>query len=310
MNMNPVFQLACEIAFGVLSIATLLAWILAKRSPQNETLKKVLTIIYSWWIILGVFLASLAVGKFGLALLFYLLSLFTAKEYLALSSLQKIRRPLFFVFTACTTLQYIALVSQNVALYFASVALLAAFIAPALIIANAAIENLGIVFAATTGMLLATHWLSYVPALPILLPSFGYTAEAALLSVVLLVMLVECNDVFQFLCGKMFGRRKVVPLISPNKTGAGFVGGLILTTLLSATMSHAWLHLPLVQGAVLGIVVAVAGVLGDLFFSAVKRHLKVKDFSSAIPGHGGVLDRLDSLIIAAPFYFHALLLLK
>jgi phosphatidate cytidylyltransferase len=126
--------------------------------------------------------------------------------------------------------------------------------------------------------------------------------------VLMLLLGVQLNDVFAFCVGKTLGRRKIVPQTSPNKTLGGHLGALALTTPLVATIAHfiftgtpmdrpGWLLL-------LGVIVSVSGQMGDLMLSSIKRDLGIKDMGATIPGHGGVLDRLNSVLLAAPAVFH------
>jgi phosphatidate cytidylyltransferase len=123
----------------------------------------------------------------------------------------------------------------------------------------------------------------------------------------LLLLAVELNDVFAFICGKSFGRRKLAPHTSPNKTLGGSLGALVLTTLLVALLGRfvfadtmaAW---PALIG--LGLLISIVGQLGDLTLSSIKRDLGIKDISNLIPGHGGLLDRCNSLLFVAPAAFH------
>jgi phosphatidate cytidylyltransferase len=126
--------------------------------------------------------------------------------------------------------------------------------------------------------------------------------------VLMLLLGVQLNDVFAFCAGKTLGHRKIVPNTSPNKTLGGHLGALVLTTPLMAVIAHyvykgspmdtpLWLIL-------LGALISVAGQLGDLMLSSIKRDIGIKDMGSTIPGHGGVLDRLNSLLLAAPAVFH------
>lgn len=122
-----------------------------------------------------------------------------------------------------------------------------------------------------------------------------------------LCILTALNDVAQFVAGKCFGRHKMAPHISPQKTWQGVMGGLCASAVLAVGMGGVlnlapWSHL-----LGLGVVLGAVGVLGDLSLSAVKRRLGIKDFSNLIPGHGGILDRVDSLVLTAPtlcLYLH------
>ena len=124
----------------------------------------------------------------------------------------------------------------------------------------------------------------------------------------LIIFAVELNDIFAYICGHLLGRRKFVPNTSPNKTIGGALGAIALTTPLVAIGAHfiwsgAALDTP-VRLVGLGIIVSIVGQFGDLMLSSIKRDLGLKDTSKLIPGHGGILDRFDSLILVAPAVFH------
>jgi len=124
----------------------------------------------------------------------------------------------------------------------------------------------------------------------------------------LLVLCVEMNDVFAYCCGKLFGSRKLAPQTSPNKTLGGSLGALVLTTLLFALCGRfVFRDTVLAQPGhliALGIIISLLGQLGDLMLSSVKRDVGVKDMGTLIPGHGGLLDRFDSLLLVGPAFFH------
>jgi phosphatidate cytidylyltransferase len=124
----------------------------------------------------------------------------------------------------------------------------------------------------------------------------------------LIIFAVELNDIFAYICGHLFGHRKFVPNTSPNKTVGGALGAIILTTPLVAVIAHfIWVNTRLdnlICLVGLGIIVSVVGQFGDLMLSSIKRDLGLKDTAKLIPGHGGLLDRFDSLILVAPAVFH------
>lgn len=136
---------------------------------------------------------------------------------------------------------------------------------------------------------------------------FIYNFSLNIIGIQLLVLLViptEINDVFQYLTGKAFGRRKITPNISPNKTLEGFLGGLLLTTLFCNLLGLFLLPgKSLLFYTLLGILIGVLGFFGDIFMSYIKRDADVKDTGNLIPGHGGLLDRIDSLMFITPIYF-------
>ncbi len=124
---------------------------------------------------------------------------------------------------------------------------------------------------------------------------------------VLALVVIACwaTDIAAYFVGKAIGRHKLCPKISPGKTVEGAAAGMVAAVLVAATMGR-WLGLPLVDGVLLGAILGVAGQLGDLFMSSLKRKAGVKDSGAILPGHGGVLDRFDSLLFNAPIAFYYL----
>jgi phosphatidate cytidylyltransferase len=113
----------------------------------------------------------------------------------------------------------------------------------------------------------------------------------------------ESSDVFQYVWGKLLGRHKILPTISPNKTWEGFLAGILSATLLSLLVRFLTPFSP-GETLVAPLLIAITGFAGGAVMSALKRDVGVKDFGSLIPGHGGMLDRIDSLCYAAPVFFH------
>ena len=138
----------------------------------------------------------------------------------------------------------------------------------------------------------------------------GYMANAGNYRPIVLLLLagVQLNDVFAFVCGKLFGRIKMLPNTSPNKTLAGHLGAFLIITPLVAFAAHLVLRGSAMDRpfflVLLGAIVSVTGQLGDLMLSSIKRDLGIKDMAATIPGHGGVLDRVNSVLLAAPAVFH------
>jgi phosphatidate cytidylyltransferase len=136
------------------------------------------------------------------------------------------------------------------------------------------------------GLLAATRW------------SLG--REATLL----LILTVALSDTAQYYCGRLLGRHLLAPVISPKKTIEGAVGGFAGGMLGLGVLGHWWLpQMPLHWRLLLGVALAAVGIVGDLFESLLKRSVGVKDASNVIPGHGGVLDRIDALLFAAPVFY-------
>lgn len=153
-----------------------------------------------------------------------------------------------------------------------------------------------------TSLMLLVFGLSHLAFL-VHLPTLESYAVGGKGLLLFLVLLTELNDVAQFVWGKLFGNRKVIPKISPNKTWEGLIGGIVTTILLGYSFRFLT---PLSEVQVLWVsgIIAITGFMGDIIISAIKREIGLKDTGNSIPGHGGVLDRIDSLTITAPIFFH------
>lgn len=122
-------------------------------------------------------------------------------------------------------------------------------------------------------------------------------------AIIFIVVVTELNDVFQYLMGKFFGKHKITPQISPNKTLEGLIGGIFLTLILSNILGYFLLKTNILTNSILGFVLGISGFFGDIFMSYLKRTTGVKDTGTLLPGHGGLLDRVDSLVFNAPLFF-------
>lgn len=146
------------------------------------------------------------------------------------------------------------------------------------------------------GLILSVYCISYVPALLTL------KIDRNMLLVAFLVIVVQSSDVFQYVFGKLFGRHKIAPSVSPGKTVEGFIGGIVSATVLGASLY--WITpFHRAQAAAMALVIALMAFLGGLTLSAIKRQRGIKDWGQIIEGHGGLLDRLDSLCFSAPVFF-------
>lgn len=150
-------------------------------------------------------------------------------------------------------------------------------------------------------LMICVYAVSHAPAL-LLLDILGYGGREALL-LLFLALVVQLSDVFQYTWGKLVGRHPIAPRVSPNKTWEGFVGGAACATLVGTALYWATPFSPL-EAAAMSLAMVLVGFLGGLVMAAIKRDRGVKDYGTLLPGHGGVLDRIDSLTFAAPVFFH------
>ena len=294
-------------SFSVLASLLLAAQIFnflrMRNTTATETDRKVQVIIASWWkILLFVFFAFWG-GRYSAIPVFLLLTLFALREYVGVSALKDQPAPLLIGGSLGTALHYASLIIPSLFLFFSSIHLYALAIVLPFLVFTPRLHHLPELLAFYLGVMLMAVFLSFPVAILTFESDLIGGEGNARLAVLLLIVLTEVNDILQFACGKLFGRHKVVPWISPNKTEAGFIGGALLSTLLGTMLWPQLLPITLPQATLLSFLLSLGGMLGDLVCSAIKRHRGVKDFSSLIPGHGGVLDRIDSLLVTSPVFF-------
>jgi phosphatidate cytidylyltransferase len=301
-------DLACVVSgiAGVLTAATVVGYTLRGRATTDARRIAVANLnarILSWWVMCGVVLASLLLGTIGTVVLFALLSFRALGEFVTLiPSRRADHRVLLLAFYIAVPLQY-SLVAAG---WYGMFAILIPVYGVLCTSAAAAMAGDTVGFMARLakihwGLLLCVYGLSHAPAL-LMLDIPGDAGQNVKLLLYLL-LIVESSDVLQYIWGKLRGRRPIAPAVSPGKTIEGFVGGIGTATVLGCAL---WPLTPFNpwQAAAMSFVATTVGFIGGLVMSAIKRDRGVKDFGATIAGHGGVLDRLDSLCFAAPVFFH------
>jgi phosphatidate cytidylyltransferase len=288
----------------VLLLSTAVALVLKKRSgPNNPVVTNLMQRTMSWWVIAAVLAVAIGTGHLGAVVLFGLVSFLALREFLTLTPTRRSdHRSMLVAFLVVLPLQYYLVEINWYGLYIIFIPVYSYVLLPSLsALAGDTERFLERTAEIQWGLMICVYAISYAPALMQLeLP--GFQEEGAKL-LVYLVIVVEASDVFQYVWGKLFGRHKLVPAISPNKTWEGLIGGigsavLIGTGLWWATPFAVW------ESAILSLVITVIGFLGGLTMSAIKRDRRVKDFGTLVQGHGGIMDRIDSLCFAAPIFFH------
>jgi len=294
---------------GVLALliaTTLVGWLM-RRSAKSDAARAMTDNLNArtraWWKMSAIFAATLLVGRAGTLALFGLLSLLALREYVTLVPTRRgDHRTLFWSFFIITPLQYY-LVAIGWYGFFSILIPVFAFVFVPTRIALAGDTEHFLERAAKIqfGLMICAYCLSHAPALLILqIPGFaGHNARLLLF----LVLIDQMSDVLQYVWGKLLGRHKIAPAVSPNKTWEGFVGGVLTATLLGAGLWWATPFTPW-QAAGMSFVICLLGFAGGLVMSGIKRDAGVKDFGAVIEGHGGILDRIDSLCFAAPIFFH------
>ena len=259
--------------------------------------------IKAWWAMIGLLAVAFWIGPAGIILLFAFISFQCLREFISLTHTRRgDHQALVWGFFFFLPLQYFLIAINWYGLFSILIPVYGFLLLP--IAASFGGDTTRFLERAAKmqwGLMIGVYCLSHVPALMTLeIP--GYAGRNALL-IAFLVLTVQASDVLQYVWGKLLGKRRILPKISPSKTLEGLVGGVLTSTAVGAAL---WWITPFapVQAALVALTVNIMGFLGGLVLSAIKRDRGVKDWGSMIEGHGGMLDRVDSLSFAAPIFFH------
>jgi phosphatidate cytidylyltransferase len=284
-------------------VAAVLKWRVAQGEPHS-VIDNLNARINAWWVMVGALGLAFLMGKAGVVLLFFLISFYALREFLSLAYTRRAdHAAIAAAFYVALPLQYFLVWIEWYGLYSIFIPVYAFLLLPILAATGGDTQRfLERTSKVQWGLMVCVFCISHVPALLTLdIPSFE---GRHLLMIAFLVIVVQGSDVLQYVWGKLFGRRKVAPVLSPSKTWEGLIGGVVSATLLGAALHGITPFTPL-QAAGMALLICVMGFFGGLVMSAIKRDRGVKDWGSMIEGHGGMLDRTDSVIFAAPVFFHA-----
>jgi phosphatidate cytidylyltransferase len=260
--------------------------------------------VKSFWIIAPLFTFAIVGNKLTAFLLVGFISYLALKEYISLiPTRQADRRVLFWAYLSIP-IQLYFIYTNWLAMFYLFIPLYMFFIIPLRMVTIG--ETEGFLRAAGTihwGLMATVYSIGYLAAFLIL--PFATNPHAGGVGLFLyIIFLTVMNDMAQFCVGKTFGKNKIIPKISPNKTWEGFIGGLITTSILATLLGSFLTPLTIIEAFIAGLIISISGFIGDVTMSAIKRDIGVKDSGTLIPGHGGILDRIDSLIYTAPLFFH------
>jgi phosphatidate cytidylyltransferase len=292
---------------GVLVIASLIGFVLKSFAAKNQphaVIDNLNARIKAWWVMVLVISGAFLFGRDGVIVLFLFISFVALREFMTLTYTRSgdhnaLAASFFIVLPA----QYFFVYIEWYGLYSIFIPVYAFLMLPILeVTAGDTKRFLERAAKMQWGLMVCVFCISHVPAL-LTLEIPGYEDRNILL-IVFLVLVVQSSDVLQYVWGKLFGKHKVAPDVSPSKTLEGLVGGVLSATALGAAL---WWITPFTvwQAALMAFAITVMGFLGGLVMSAIKRDRGVKDWGHMIEGHGGMLDRLDSVVFAAPVFFHA-----
>ncbi len=300
-NSSVVFQ-AGGLVLGILIFSSLLIAVLAKTRFASHTLELKLR-VKSWWVMAFFFFTAILVNPEITIGFFALMSFWALKEYITIIDTRRAdHRALLWAFL-CIPIQYYWVTSKWYGMFLIFIPVYMFLFIPLRLVLIQEIEG----FLAASAKIQWGIWafvfsISHMAYLSVM-PKIGGTLASGQSLLLFLVIVTQANDVLQFIWGKIFGRHKILPKVSPNKTSEGFWGGTLSTAFLSLFLRFLT-PFSVVECLFFAYCIVIAGFFGDVVMAAVKRDAGVKDYGQMIPGHGGVLDRLNSLCYTAPIFFH------
>ncbi|WP_438483555.1 phosphatidate cytidylyltransferase [Oleiharenicola lentus] len=290
---------------ALLALSSTITFLLKRRAggKENKVIANLDARVKAWWVMVAVFGVALATGGLGSVILFGLMSFFALREFITLTPTKPgDHRTLFWAFFIITPLQYYLVAMHWYGLFSILIPVYAFILVPT----RSALAGDSEHFLERTAkiqwaLMVCVYCVSHVPAL-LTLNIVGYAGQNAKL-LLFFVIVVQLSDVLQYVWGKLCGKHAIAPQISPNKTVEGFWGGTLSATAIGTAL---WWATPFTwwQAALFAWLLTLMGFFGGLVMSAIKRDRGVKDYGTMIEGHGGVMDRIDSLCFAAPVFFH------
>jgi phosphatidate cytidylyltransferase len=307
--MNTAMAALFGIVLGLLAVATVTGQIF-KRQPESGLNPAVVaafnTRLRVWWMMCCLLAAAFWFPPGVSVFLFGAISFWALREFVTLTPTRRgDHRALFWVFFLFTPLQFVLVAldrpgqSSTYGLYSVLIPVYGFLFIPARVAITGDYRRfLERVAKIQSGLLVCVYCLSFAPAI-LYLPID--TSPPQLLFY--FILMVQVSDGFQYLCGRMYGQHVIAPLVSSRRTWEGFLGGagctaLVGMALYGVTPFNPW------QSAVMGLLISIMAFAGGMAMSAIKRDRGVKDYGTLVEGHGGVLDRIDSICYAAPVFFH------
>jgi phosphatidate cytidylyltransferase len=290
---------------GLLALSSTITFLLKRRhsAAPNTVIANLEARVNAWWVMVVIFGVALATGGIGSVILFGLTSFFALREFITLTPTRPAdHRTLFWVFFIVTPMQYYLVATEWYGLFAVLIPVYAFIFVPT----RSALAGDSEKFLERTAkiqwaLMVCVYCVSHVPAL-LTLKIPGYEGQNAKL-LLFFALVVQISDVLQYVWGKLFGRHKIAPVISPSKTIEGFIGGVLSASAIGTAL---WWITPFTwwQAGLFSLLLTLMGFCGGLVMSAIKRDRGVKDYGTLIEGHGGVMDRIDSLCFSAPVFFH------
>ena len=308
---SPATQRLLIGVFSVLVIASITGWILskfAKTDSARRTVENLNARINSWWLMVVVLLGALWLGGRTTTVVFALISFMALREFITVTPTRRAdHMGLFISFFVVLPFQYWLVHTGWYGMFTIAIPVYAFIILPVIAVSVGDVTDFLERSARTQwGLMVCVYFISYIPMMRELggegLPEVTMGGAGL---IIYLVAVIQGSDVLQYVWGKLLGRHKIAPKLSPKKTVEGFALGILSASGLGVllrwlTPFNAW------QAFVVSLALCVLGFFGGLVMSAIKRDRGIKDWGTLIEGHGGMMDRIDSLCFSAPLYFHIL----
>ncbi len=302
-SLHPNVLWAMAGIFGILVVATAVVSLMGKAQPGRD-LTELRQRIKSWWVMAVLFMVALALTRKISLVFFGFVSFLALKEYLSLIPTRRADRSVQLLAYLSIPVQYLWIGMEWYGMFIIFVPVYMFLLLPMRMVLIG--ETSGFLRSVGTlhwGLMVTVFSISHLAYL-LVLPETVNPNGAGPALVLYLVFLTQGNDVAQFLWGKALGRHRVVPKVSPNKTWGGLLGGVGTTVLLGVLLAPWLTPLTVIEAIVATVIIGMGGFVGDAVISALKRDLDIKDSGTMLPGHGGILDRIDSLTYTAPLFFH------
>lgn len=298
---NDIFRVYVAALLGSLAVAGAIITVLKYGMKRN--VDHAAKSYRGWLIMIPVVLLALFLGRISTIVLFTVLAVFAFKEYARATGLYSDWAMTGVVYCGIIALGITTLLpdpTYAVPGWYGVFMAMPVFVVTCILIVpilrNQAKGQLQSIALAIVGFIYTGWMFGHVAFLANSIYAYGY--------LFFLLVAVEVNDVAAFVCGKLFGHRKLRSEISPNKTWGGSIGALVVSLILPWLLWFSFPHFSPLELILTGLIVGIGGQLGDLSMSVIKRDVGVKDMGNLIQGHGGILDRIDSLIYTAPLFFH------
>ncbi|MEM8691193.1 MAG: phosphatidate cytidylyltransferase [Pseudomonadota bacterium] len=304
--MNGDVLILLTAVIGILFVASTVGFVLRLRASDTgpgSAIENLNARINAWWVMVIVMAIAFVAGKTGVVILFAICSFAALREFLTLTNTKTadywaLAAAVFVVLPV----QYLSVGMNWYGFYSIFIPVYAFLLMPIISALRGDTKDFLIrVAEAQWALMICVFCVSHVPAL-LSLNIPGYEGRNLFL-IFFLVVVVQSSDVLQYVWGKLLGSRKIAPKLSPSKTLEGLLGGVLSASLIGAALF--WITpFSIWQAAALSLVITLMGFFGGLVMSAIKRDRGVKDWGHLIAGHGGFIDRLDSVIFSAPIFFH------